>query len=482
MAEAIRRLLGLVPVLLVGSILLFFLLGTHPKAERPGRLPLFFHPSPVSANTAAGAAMRGTARGDAASVRALQELGGAALPHVLPRLSEFGVAERRRIAEALDPVAARMQIELYQRGRGTAGATTELRAAEDRRLLAWERYYEDHDLDFRPLSVERLVRRLSSRSSSLREADLLAVDTYALPYLVEALGRVDTAADVERVARLAPVIARLLGPTFSLAPGADRAAARELASRIREDFDRHGAKYTELGRFELMTAHLTQSEFGVFWVQTLRELRGIDTPRVYATLAQAFASSAHLLVLAFVGALVLGPLAAGLLHLAALKKPEASRGRPLRRWLALACAALLPTLCLLAPEPGAPASLAMLLTATLVSAFTLTGELGDGVDWRSRLVTARRPLRSRLRSVGLSLAMIIPTFLPLIAGEVFLWVACVELSSGADGLFPRTVRALERGDLHALLTLSLLSWTGIALLQTVSDALVSSPGERRRSW
>src|SRR5690606_25272820 len=137
MAEAIRRLLGLVPVLLAGSILLFFLLGTHPKAERPGRLPLFFHPSPVSANTAAGAAMRGTERGDAERVGAVPALGAVAPPLVLPRVSEFGVAEGRRIAEAVDAVAARMQIELYQRGRGTAGATSELRAAEDRRLLAW---------------------------------------------------------------------------------------------------------------------------------------------------------------------------------------------------------------------------------------------------------------------------------------------------------------------------------------------------------
>lgn len=482
MAEAIRRLLGLVPVLLVGSILLFFLLGAHPKVEHPGRLPLFFHPDPVSAEAAAAQAMRGAAAGEEASARALQELGGAALPHVLPRLSEFGVGERRRIAEALEPVAARMQIENSRRFR-TAGGDG--RNAEDQHLLAWERYYEDHDLDFRPLSVERLVRRLSSRSSSLREADLTAVDTYALPYLVQALGRVDSEADVQRIGRLTPAIARFLGPAFTLPQGADRRAARELASRIREHFDRTGAKFTDLGRFERMTAHLTQTEFGVFWIQTFRELRGIDTPVVYSTLALAFASSARLLTLAVLGALLLGPVVAGLLHLRPWQTNPSksdSSAKPTERWLALACAALLPPFCLLGPRPGPFASLLMLLTATLVSAFTLMGELADGVDWRSRAVIARRPLASRMRSVGLSLAVIMPTFLPLIAGEIFLWVACVELSSGTDGLFPRTVRALERGDLHALLTLSLLSWTSIALLQTLSDALLSAIGERRRSW
>lgn len=496
MADAIRRLLGLVPVLLVGSILLFFLLGAHPKVQRAGRLPLFFQKTPESAESAATRAMRGTAAGDEASARALQALGGAALPHVLPRLSEFGVAERRRIAEAMEPIATRMEIDGSRRFR-SRGAGTDARSAEDQHLLAWERYYEDHDLDFRPLSVERLVRRLSSRSSSLREADLTAVDTYALPYLVEALGRVDSAADVQRIGRLAPAIARFLGPSFTLPPGADREAARNLASRIREEFDRKGAEFTDLGRFERMTAHLTQTEFGVFWIQTLRELRGIDTPVVYSTLALAFASSARLLTLAALGALLLGPLSAGLFHLASVHRAASSApvssarvtsnaswnaGRRTPRWLAFACAALLPPFCLLGPRPGPFASLLMLLTATLASAFTLIGELSDGVDWRSMLVIARRPLASRLRAVGLSLAMIMPTFLPLIAGEILLWVACVELSSGTDGLFPRTVRALERGDLHALLTLSLLSWTSIALLQTLSDALLSSIGERRRSW
>jgi len=482
MAEAIRRLLGLVPVLLVGSILLFFLLGKHPKVDERRELPLFFQRYPMSSGEAASSAMRSAARGEPAGSRALAELGGAALPHVLPRLGELDVTGRRLVADALEPIAARMQIESYRTGTSLDGASGADRSAADRRLLAWERYYEDHDLDFRPLSVERLVRRLSDRSSTLRQADLHTVDSYALPYLVRALGRVDSARDVARVQRLAAVIVRFDSDVEPLPDDADATTARAWASHVRKDFDRNGAQFTELGRWEYLTAHVTQTEFGVWCVQTLRELRGIDTPVVYGALAQALGRSALLLSLAFVGAFILGPVAAGLLHLRLLGSLARGTSSRARRVLALACAALLPPLCLLGSTWGPWAPLVMLVSATLASATTLFGELSDGADWRARQVLLQRSRIDRSRSVLWSLAQTAPTSVPLLAGEVFLWVACIELSSKTDGLFPRTVRALERGDVHALLTLSLLSWTCIALVQTASDALLPSQGERRRSW
>lgn len=481
MAEAIRRLLGLVPVLFVGSIVLFFLLGRHPSVQRQLTLPLFFREQPVSASSAALQAMRGVAKGDPGAVRALQELGGAALPHVLPRLSELAVAQRRRVADALEPVALRMQIGSYRSGTSLDGALSPSSSDADERLLLWERYYEDHDLDFRPLSVDRLVRRLSSRKSGMREADLLAVDTYALPYLVRALGRVETDEDVKRVARLGAAIARLLGQSLDLPDDPSPSEARALATRLRRSFDRNGAKFTELGRFETLTAHVTQSEFGVWWVQTLRELRGIDAPVVFSDLTRAFWRSAPLLAVAFVGALVLGPLGAGLLELALLRRRETLHARS-RKLTIVACAALIPVLCLRGPGWSPVAELALLLSATLASASILSSYLAGRVDWRSGALLLRRPLTRQLLSIGAALALVLPTLLPLVSGEVFLWVACLELSSGQGGLFPWTMRALARGDLHALLALSLLSWISIALVQTLSNALLASDDRRGGSW
>jgi peptide/nickel transport system permease protein len=482
MAEAIRRLLGLVPVLFVGSIVLFFVLGRHPKVERGLTLPLFFRQHPVSASTAAEQAMRGAARGSAPAIQALQELGGAALPHVLPRLSELAVAERRRVADALEPVAVRMQIGSYRSGTSLDAALSASRGDVDQRLLLWERYYEDHDLDFRPISVERLVRRLSSRRSGMREADLLAVDTYALPYLVRALGRVDGPEDVERVRRLATAIARLSGESSGLPPHPSASEARALATRLRRSFDRDGAKFTELGRFESLTAHVTQTEFGLWWVQTLRELRGIDASVVFAGLATAFWGSLPLLLLAFAGALVLGPLGAGLLQLALLRRGKDTVQARLRLLLSLGCALSIPVFCLQSPDWPPLAGTLLLLSATLASTSVLSSHLAGKVDWRSGALLLRRPLARRLLSIGTRLASTLPTLLPLMAGEVFLWVACVELSSGRTGLFPWTMRALARGDLHALLALSLLSWISIALVQTLSNALLASENQRSGSW
>jgi len=478
MAEAVRRLLGLVPVLLVGSIVLFFLLGRHPDVQHERQLPLFFQRHPVSAASAALEAMRGTARGDARSARELEELGGAALPHILPRLSELAVKERRRVADALEPVARRMQIEAYRDATPPSMPPVSAEAESDRRLLAWERYYEDHDLDFRPLSVERLVRRLSSRRSGTREGDLLAVDTYALPHLVRALGRVDGPDDVKRVQRLAPAIASLSGESLSEPDLADVEGARALATGLRRDFDRRGARFTDLGRLESLTAHVTQTEFALWWVQASREARGVDSPLVFSNLTRAFTRSAPLLAAGFVGALILGPLAAAFLELALLRRLGSAAFRRTRRGLSLTCTLSLP-LCLLGPSSRFVSLALVLFVATLASASTLWGELSRGVDWRSSRVLGERPLRGRLQAIAASLAVTLPTLLPLISGEVFLWVACLELSRGGEGLFPDALEALRGGELHALLALSLLSWGCIAIVQALSDALLP-PGDP--SW
>jgi len=482
MAEAIRRLLGLVPVLLVGSIVLFFLLSKHPKVARELSLPLFFAQEPISASSAAERAMRGAALGDRAAVRELQALGGAALPHVLPRLSELPVTQRRRIAEALEPVALRMQVGGYRAGTSLDSALADPSSSADQQLLSWERYYEDHDLDFRPLSVERLVKRLSTRRSGMREADLLAVDTYALPHLVRALGRVDSPEDADRVKRLSPVIARLWGQSLRLPEDLSPEQARVVSSDLRRQFDRTGFKFTNLGRFEELTAHVMQTEFGLWWVQNVREIRGIDAPRVYAALSRGFWQSAPLLTWSFVGALLLGPLAAGVLHLALLQRRGPRGLRRLRLGLALGSTLFIPLLCLRGPVSTALAALALLLTATLASTALLSGYLSGKLDWRSRATLLRRPRTRRLMSVGSSLLLTLPTLLPVIAGEVFLWIACLELSSGRDGLFPRTMLALQRGDLHALLAMSLLSWISIAVVQTLSDALLASSEQGAHPW
>jgi hypothetical protein len=156
--------------------------------------------------------------------------------------------------------------------------------------------------------------------------------------------------------------------------------------------------------------------------------------------------------------------------------------RRLRLGLGLGCTMFIPLLCLRGPRSTVLGAAALLLTATLASTALLSGYLSGKLDWRSRAMLLRRRPTRRLMSVGSALVLTLPTLLPVLAGEVFLWIACLELSSGRDGLFPRTMQALERGDLHALLAMSLLSWISIAVVQTLSDALLASSEQGAHPW
>src|SRR5690606_4594277 len=118
----------------------------------------------------------------------------------------------------------------------------------DAALLFWQRYREEHSLDLRPLATTRLVKRTTLRDTQVRNADLLAVDTYALPTLVGALGRIGVEEDVARARRLVAVISHVTEQKWEIPREASVSEARQMASEIRRFFDENGAKWTELGR------------------------------------------------------------------------------------------------------------------------------------------------------------------------------------------------------------------------------------------
>jgi hypothetical protein len=93
-------------------------------------------------------------------------------------LDQLGPAERQRVASALEPIAVRMGVGTPEELRGAAAP------------LFWARFWQDRAFDFRPQVVRRLVKRLSERELSLRLNDVVQLDTFALPELITALGRV----------------------------------------------------------------------------------------------------------------------------------------------------------------------------------------------------------------------------------------------------------------------------------------------------
>jgi peptide/nickel transport system permease protein len=256
----VRLLLTLCAVVVVG----FY--GAANAAKRPDSgwpfrsLPVFLNLSPEDVRSRALTAMRAVARGDAHDDQAEQELlrlGGAALPHVLPRLDSLEPGARGRVAYALGPVALRMRV-----------ASAEEVGSPERALLFFGRFWQDRSIDFRPQVVRRAVTRLAERSLTLRRDDVLHADTYALEALVAALGRVETERDAARVARLNPVLVHVTGRGEVL-PAAPSVAQ---AARAVEGWQRlwlvEGPDYTVMEGPRRVAALVTETQFGKWLAQS----------------------------------------------------------------------------------------------------------------------------------------------------------------------------------------------------------------------
>lgn len=185
--EALKRLLGLIPTLLVVSLIAFW--GLSRALERPSRAdeptrPLFFNRVPIDvtqhARLLATAIAKGSTPIDAVAKQPeaveLVRLGGATLPGLMPFLDSLPPQQRARVALALAPLAGRMGI-----------ADPDDFASPETATAFWSRYWLDRSIDFRSQVVDRAIRRLAQRSSALRRAEVNQLDTFALPGLMDAL-------------------------------------------------------------------------------------------------------------------------------------------------------------------------------------------------------------------------------------------------------------------------------------------------------
>ena len=289
----LRLLLTLLAVVLVG----FY--GAANGAKRPGsgwafkQLPVFVNLAPQDVRDRAARAMRDAAREEGPQARAaraeLLRLGGAALPHVLQKLDSLEPRARGRVALALGPLALRMRV-----------ASADDVATPERALLFFGRFWQDRSIEFRPTTVRRAVERLAERSLTLRRDDVIHADTYALEALVAALGRVQTEADVARVARLHPVLMYITGrgEPLSRTPSVEEAAGA--VAHWQELWLEEGADYSVLEGPRRVAALVTETQYGKWLAQAFmwRLGRAHDGTPVATVVAAALPSSAlHILLL-----------------------------------------------------------------------------------------------------------------------------------------------------------------------------------------
>jgi len=482
--ETLRRLLWSVPSLAALTVGLFALLTSLETTQVELRAPRFYNPKPTSAQTAGQVAVGGVLRGDLEAKAQLTKLGGAALPSILANWPARPLPERRLIAEALWPVAERMGVSsdsFWLRAPGRTWGDAAL-PKFDEKLLFWERYREEHASDFNPLAVQRIVKRIASSDAQLRRRELHALDTYALPALVSALGRVADQEDVERCGRLLKYIAHATGENFRIESQATVPMAQREVTRVRVYWDEFGPQWTQLTVFELWIGRVVQTEYAHWLIRTVRELSRFDHSVQTDQLISRWAISSRLLGACLLGLMVIGPLLSSAI-LVILLGARAYRIERIGVRVALTAALVLASAWTLRPPQGSWHSLMAIavFSGSALGAFILQRELSDRLDWRTHHLLRRRGQLSRVLAVGRWIAPAVPTLLPLAVAPVFTWVLCLELTSGLNGIGPLLLNAYTNGDWTMLMTVSLSLGVFTLVLQLLSDAVLGDGGRKAES-
>jgi ABC-type dipeptide/oligopeptide/nickel transport system permease component len=288
---ALRRVLWSIPTLLATSLFLFLVVTTlapppialasaatdgaeSMRVEEARRsqffdLPRFVNPDPRDVRSHARDALDRLATEDPGQqdegARALQRLGGAALPYVLPLLDTLSPDARGRAAVALAPIADRMDLVDRVGLEQPATATP-----------FWTRFWDDRALDFTRTAVDRAVERLRAHGSDLRERDLTALDTFALPELLRAITARTDRPTLERLTRIARHASER-GPVIAQdAPPAD--VRRDVAD-WQEWWFVHATEFVALDGADRAVAVITETRYGK-WLRRAASgelgLRAID--------------------------------------------------------------------------------------------------------------------------------------------------------------------------------------------------------------
>jgi peptide/nickel transport system permease protein len=152
------------------------------------------------------------------------------------------------VAVALAPVASRMAI-------GNASDLGQPQTA----ALFWSRFWDDRALDFTRTAVDRAVSRLVEHGTDLREADMVSLDTYALPEVIRAMTTTTDRVALERLTRIARH-ATERGPV--LAEDSDATQVRRAVADWQEWWFVHATDYVELDGADRAVAVVTETRYG----------------------------------------------------------------------------------------------------------------------------------------------------------------------------------------------------------------------------
>jgi ABC-type dipeptide/oligopeptide/nickel transport system permease component len=456
---AIRRLFGIALTLIAVSVGMFWASASYARravAERNqhaspfAAFPVFFNPRPIGVRDISTDAVRAIARGGKEAVPArlaLARLGGAALPYVLPALDSLDPRSRERVALALTPIAVRMEV-----------ATREELADGSQAVLFWTRFWQDRAIDFRTASVRHLTTRLAERSIALRREDLIHVDTFALPALIDALGqatKVETLDDVARVQRLNSVLAHITDLSVFCPPNASVDDARRVVETWQDFWELHGSEYVALDGPRRLAATFVETQYGKWVAAVLHGGLGRTRSGQHALdlVTQGLTTTSFLLFVGLGGGFPLGVV---------WTRFERRAHQPLTRLAsAVAGTALAAVPCatfvhLLAGATAGLASAICIVTITTAA-------------WVSRHL-ARSAMSQSVSPIAAAFSVSAPlgaTYPPFVLSAIVL----VELMFRLPGLGRTAALSLASGDVNAWMAASLSLASASLLLRHAADLL-----------
>lgn len=481
MRHALRRILWIVPTLLAISIPIFWVLSLS-EVRAPGAradLPRFFNASPENVRDLSLQAMSRIAAGDSSAASAASELvrlGGAALPHVLPALDVLPPEGRARVAMALAPVARRMGV----------GSADEL-DSPDAAVVFWNRFWQERSIDFRAQVAQRLVHRAAQHASALRREDVENLDTFALPDIIDNLGRVTTPDDVARVRRLAALAAHATGNDWRVPRGATLAQAQSVASRWQRWWDLNRGDYITFDGPRRVSAMLVETRYGHWASEAVKNRLGLltDGRPVLDVMRSQAPVTLWLVLSGLLGGYACGVVWGVLAAAFARSRLEAAASVIAVTLVALPLALVAPWLA--PPGTGmgsavAGALLMLLGAAALVSRYERVAARRtlDAEPARTAAAFGASRVHIALRAIRGSSAAV----LGLVAVDVpvlFTMAFVVERALRLHGLAEVTLGAIRSHDVAWLMALALAGVVGAALLQIASDLLLLGLDPRIRS-
>lgn len=449
MRQALRRILWLLPTLVVLSIAGFWAVSaSFVPTHAPQRQPRFFNPAPTNVRSLAETAMSQVASGGPSAAEGeaeLVRLGGAALPFVLPRLDTLAPSERSRVALALAPLGRRMQV----------GDPDEL-DDPDTAVVFWTRFWQDRGLDFRELVVRRAVTRLAAKGSTLRRADVLALDTFALPQLMGQLSLPQDAAEIERTRRVVSALSHITERRVTLSSGASSAEAQRVVLDYREWWRRERSSFVPREGTDRVVAMFRDTEYGEWLTATVV----YRSDELFKQLARSSLPSLRLAGWAVA--------ASALVTLLLLLGPGAVNERSRLALSIASCAPLVPALiwaggggaALLMATYGGVRAAILIRTASRATTFRALNQAEQAFGLS--------PTRMRLRRARLGVGYLVSDMPAMLPG---LFSACVvvEIATGTEALGVRTLTAIAQRDVGWVMVV-LVGLTGlVAVAQVVSD-------------